>query len=618
MTQLLRISFVLIMLVSFTLPDFHLTFAQKANGFANRGAKSSSPQKRQNKRLGSPPVYEIQAPREYYMRPSARVALTKFRRLVASMPIPLYIDRDPRAFRFEKAFLGDRCYPSNQAPTESELSRFADPTYYRPSLDVKPRLQVVRPSRESKMVQHGVFYPFSYFQKRAISDVENLDLISDIVMAGFKNKELIVIGPKAPVDEGFQLNDWYAVFRSLAGTEAPGVSIDPGPDQGLMQVRFFGGIENTDLGFIFFEADLQLKNLSSGFDNYTCEGWSGFEEVPFELELMEEEIDTGNGPNEGDGRWHRYWLEMSGSPVETNGLIARFPQKRLVVKEETVPAGGKSRESSRRFASLLSERFLEVAKGNSFARGNLAFEGLQRGAALVMLAKWIRDKQIPVDESWIKGSPSWVETPTTTPSITVLRTKRLSEERFLSLGVQGGIDLQKDNRYTEISAETEGMWSQALQQRPSSSQSFWLFTFNGTGYAAISLKLPRPIPLRTNWITKRHVVSTYLVPPRTQVHAPAAVRIPDRSSTGLGSVVPPRTTGSGGSFIVENNTGGELTVNVGGQLHTVNPGRSSIRLQSGRYSVTIGSRCGTATQNFEIRNGSTYTGQYSCDIMPRR
>ena len=59
--------------------------------------------------------------------------------------------------------------------------------------------------------------------------------------------ELILIGPPAEPGTGIFVEDWFTVLRALGGPEAPGV---PSILARILisWVRYFGGIENTNLG----------------------------------------------------------------------------------------------------------------------------------------------------------------------------------------------------------------------------------------------------------------------------------------------------------------------------------------------------------------------------------
>lgn len=72
-----------------------------------------------------------------------------------------------------------------------------------------------------------------------------------------------------------------------------------------------------------------------------------------------------------------------------------------------------------------------------------------------------------------------------------------------------------------------------------------------------------------------------------------------------------------GSFVVDNATGADLTVQVDGVTHTVAPGSSTIRLRVGSYTAIVTARCGTKNVALNIIEGPAYTGKYSCQILYR-
>lgn len=170
--------------------------------------------------------------------------------------------------------LGDRCYPGDQFPIDTSQTRFGTPQKLSEGAFLPLGSSGVREDLDlmSESPSGYGFIPVSLVQavsqstsdgasakKRAISSVEDLTLLSDIEFAKYKDNDLILVGPPAAEGRGFRPDDWYTVFRAIAGNEAPGVSIDPGPDPRHMQARYLGGIQQTALGNTFFEADRTLN-----------------------------------------------------------------------------------------------------------------------------------------------------------------------------------------------------------------------------------------------------------------------------------------------------------------------------------------------------------------------
>src|ERR1700682_3060153 len=180
-------------------------------------------------------------------------------------PVPVRTAHD-----YQRLFdnLGDRCYPGDQFPVDTSQTRFGAPQHASEGAFFPLASDGVQGDLDSEPESRpGYRYtPVSLVQavsqstdkasakKRAISSVEDLALLSDIEFAKYKDNDLILVGPAAAEGQGFRPDDWYTVFRAIAGNEAPGVSIDPGPEPQHMQVRYFGRIQQTALGNTFFEA----------------------------------------------------------------------------------------------------------------------------------------------------------------------------------------------------------------------------------------------------------------------------------------------------------------------------------------------------------------------------
>jgi hypothetical protein len=575
--------------------------------------------------------------------------------------------------------VGDRCYAGDHFPTEAALGPNTNSIPWQNSDKPDPSIRLAAFAQNS-FLHSGRVYSNAFLstsaetpqspQKRGISSVEDLSLLSDVISALLKKDDLIVIGPPARGTDRFRPDDWYAVFRSLAGVEAPGVTIDPGPNPMLMQVRYFGGIQQTELGSTFFEADRTLKLLSTGFDNATCALWPDRpRNVPTELDLIGSEIGDGARPIAGQGAWHRFWFEPSQNYVESEGSHVLIPKNRLLVKDESIPPGTPSPKSARDFAESISAHFFAMAERIP------AFRELQRDAGLVMLAKWMRDKQFPADEGWISRMPEQTSTPSNTPSITVLRAK-LTDQYYLRYGIHGGVDFQKDNQYGPPSPQMRRLIQVAEQSEPSGASS-WVFSIDGQPYRAVRLKIRNPVQIRPRWVVWQRAVTRTLAQPgvyraivplsnfvvTNDMDEPLTLQIigplnkTERVAPGSPTVVrvvpgayrlqmtskcgnksdtvkvskgerhqirywcqPERTRPApvqarGGSFVVNNNTGATLTVNVGGLSYTIAPGTSTIPLAPGNYTATITSRCGSVNETLNVSDGSTYTGQYTCVLQ---
>lgn len=325
---------------------------------------------------------------------------------------------------------------------------------------------------------------------RAIRALQSLAELSDIHVARFRRDrgDLLVIGPPANGQEGLRYDDWLAAFRAIAHKGAPGVSIDPGPDPKLMSVRYFGGIDDTHVGVVFFHADRTLKLLSTGYDNATCAKLPGLPPgVRTELELLDAEMRGGRVPQQG---WHRFWFEPTDEEVSVSadGLAMVLPAKRLVVLDEPMGDAAGAPFSARQFAQLISHEFPALTtRIRSFAL-------LQRQAGLVRLAKWMVDKGIPADQAWLDSAPPPVPTPRTTAAVTVVRAS-VTDRQYIRIGIYGGVDFRKPNSYV-ADRGAAGTFVRSAERVEPAEQPSWQFEVDGRAYRAIRLPYDRPVPLR--------------------------------------------------------------------------------------------------------------------------
>ncbi len=69
-----------------------------------------------------------------------------------------------------------------------------------------------------------------------------------------------------------------------------------------------------------------------------------------------------------------------------------------------------------------------------------------------------------------------------------------------------------------------------------------------------------------------------------------------------------------GYFDVYNNTGGNITISVGGKTYKIHSGSDpyTIELPEGNYKAKISARCDSSIESFQVEGGSRYEGHYSC------
>ncbi len=479
--------------------------------------------------------------------------------------------------------LGEHCYQGSLSLSDLAFSASFRDTSLPPYRVVPISAQVSGrpPGRQAA----------SQAKKRSIHSFEQLSYLDDIEVAQYRaNKaDLVIIGPPSHGYDGIRPDDFLAVLRAVAAGSSPGVSIDPGPDIRTMKVRYFGQVEQTQLGISLFEADRTLKVMSTGFDNRNCSRWTGMPPgVVAELELFSNDYRSKGKAALGQAQWHRFWLEFNDNPVEREDakMAIRIPKSRLQVNEQSVPAGYPSPLSAQEFATTLTNRFLDLT-------GLIpSFKDVQRSAALVSLAKWVEDLQIPVDRDWISSTPRSVSAPDSTPRITVVN-GLLNGDSFARLGIEGGVDFQKPNKYAANAVSISPILA-AAERAFKARETMWDFTYDGRLYRAIRLPYQSRVALH-----KRNIMWY-----RT---SPSGIRSPQ-----LRELKIPTSTLS-----VTNKTQAPLSIGISGtrqaSMTVASGGNQSTSLLPGSYSVSVNSKCGTLNDSLSAEPGTSYSATYYCE-----
>ena len=432
-------------------------------------------------------------------------------------------------------------------------------------------------------------------KSRTIHSFEQLSYLDDIEVAQYRasKADLVIIGPPSHGSDGIRPDDFLAVFRAVAAGSSPGVSIDPGVDIRSMKVRYFGQVEQTQLGSSLFDADRTLKVMSTGFDNLNCSRWTGMPPgIVAELELFSDDYRSRGKEALGQAQWHRFWLEFNDFSVgrEDAKMAIRIPKSRLRVNEQSVPAGYPSPRSAQEFATTLTSRFLELTALIP------SFKDVQRSAALVSLAKWVADLQIPVDRDWISSAPRTVTTPESTPRITVVN-GMLNGDILARLGIEGGVDFQKPNKYAADDAAISPILG-ASERAFKPKETMWDFIYEGRQYRAIRLPYRSRVALQ-----KRNILWYWTSPSGIRSPQLRELRVP------------------GSTLSVTNKSQAPLSIGITGarqaNMTVASAGNQSIPLVPGSYSVSAKSKCGTLNDSLSAEPGTSYSATYYCEqVVP--
>jgi RHS repeat-associated protein len=309
---------------------------------------------------------------------------------------------------------------------------------------------------------------------------------------------LILIGDKSTMLPSVKAHYLAAALKAVyaGGRHDIGMTIDPdpkNPDGPTMIVRYFGGVEGTELAFVMFESDRQLKGFSAGADSITKQTLDVDVEGYRSLAAM-----LLAGVSHTSGLWSRFWLvpEPVTARVSDDGRTVLFDPIRMRVNTETmrwvggklVSAGRGTRdEAAEAFAAHFTEHY------DDFARRYPVYEELRQVTAAVALAKWVHAREIPLNHAFVNrfiGNP--VATPVTTPSVRARHEQRATQGeriRTSTIEVFGGVEMEP--QIIAIKSDAAQSMEQAVAQAWSaaggSDSAMFSVSVAGKAYTAVAL-----------------------------------------------------------------------------------------------------------------------------------
>lgn len=225
-----------------------------------------------------------------------------------------------------------------------------------------------------------------------------------------RSKRLILLGKGSATLPPFRPDDFAVVLRAVMNGSPIGVSIEDPVVEGMMTVRYIGGIEDTHVGAVLFEADRLLKCLAQGRDNLTGQVLTA--KVPghqSELDLL-----ARLGGARIPGVWHRYWFRPCQviATLSPDGKTLEFQKVQIEVATEYVPPVGEgvSEPAAEAFARFFTQNF------DQYAQEFPVFRELESLAKMVAIARWLVEQGIPIEKTGLLDRPiPFVPTPRQTP-----------------------------------------------------------------------------------------------------------------------------------------------------------------------------------------------------------
>jgi hypothetical protein len=261
------------------------------------------------------------------------------------------------------------------------------------------------------------------------------------------SRDIIIVGQANAGESPISLDDFVVALRALFIHEAwPLVSIDKTPEThatGKQNVRFAGGIENTEFGKELLEADVVLKKLGLG---HLKAGVWGVESY---FDLFRKQW---QGTGEGDHVQSRFWF-TAGEPICASRTGVAIVKKSTVGVETQVLAATKNGKPAADLSGvrdMIGDRFSVSMTANydevcqyfpEVGRVRALFNVVGLAAGIRKL--WMMDNSIRSElDYWLSN---YTVAPTTTPKEYPLLSRDTTLERSgatWTVSVDGGVEIK--------------------------------------------------------------------------------------------------------------------------------------------------------------------------------
>jgi hypothetical protein len=290
----------------------------------------------------------------------------------------------------------------------------------------------------------------------------------------------------------------------LSRADAIGVSIDRDPaTDAQMIVNYFpenvaGTLQDTRCGDCILTSDVLLKIYSLKKDPMTGEQiGSAVKSYQSQMDYYVKEMirsvsaDSYSRNRRSDSGWHRLWFEpMMNVKLSADGLTMMLGNPVMVVKTEAIEFDAQRRpiRNMRNLQSPSSARDFSAQMTrllSAFSKEQPQLRRLNQMAALVKVARWMLDIQVPINNSRLDAYPIVFQpTPRAVPTAHVTRSFDYGWTRYYAY-LYGGVSLMRRNDYTRRDAIRVNQNESSTRSRPGFK--VWNIEVDGYQYVAASV-----------------------------------------------------------------------------------------------------------------------------------
>jgi RHS repeat-associated protein len=288
-----------------------------------------------------------------------------------------------------------------------------------------------------------------------------------------------------------RMDDFVAAIRAIyASAEDPGVTLDPQKghesDPSYPQLaHLFGGLDDTDAGWVLLEADRVMKTLVARRDNVSgatvTSSVGGYKSV---LDRWFDRLAAGD-TKEGSSR---FWFVPSDVKLVRADDGSSFVFDRTAVQlltEDQLIGNGATDPDAKAFAQWFTTNYAAIAQenytvydypnetvGGELASQTKIFTRLEQVAKAIAFVRFLRDNNIPIDFSWLEHYVEPVRnTPLEAKTVQNTRSETIGN-RHISITVTGGVTMDTPNTYL---SGADGLQGLILGSRPNELAQQWAY-----------------------------------------------------------------------------------------------------------------------------------------------
>lgn len=286
---------------------------------------------------------------------------------------------------------------------------------------------------------------------------------------------IVFVGKTGGVGPQFNKDDMAVAIKSIFfNNTMPNINIadDPNnPSSSSALVTYTGGIQNTSLGNVLFNADYKLKQYVIGYAPNNTQITSS---VSTYKSVVDRYIQLN--PNPINGNQTKFILTPQAVSMKTSANAFVFDSVTMQATTQIVNSGNDPlwNQAATSFASDITTNY------NSYAQEVPAFEQAKQLGKIVAILKWISDKSVPTDFQWARDYiPQTVSTPTSV--------QKVASPLLSGYSAQGEINYNTPNSYLPDDGSAAGLKSSSQGVSNSSEDVTWTFTNGGQQYQAVAV-----------------------------------------------------------------------------------------------------------------------------------